>query len=161
MINQWAADHGIAPAAVRDLFARLGALEHLPGAPTGSEAAAQKLCQLEASRQGARLWRNNVGATTTDTGQHIRYGLCNESARVNARLKSSDLIGIRPVVITPAHVGSTIGQFIAREIKKPGWVFRQSDKRAVAQASFLALVTSLGGDAKFSTGELDSPVKAG
>src|SRR5438034_502134 len=115
-----------------------------------SEAGVLSDIRLEASEKGARLWRNNVGATYTPTGQFIRYGLANDSALLNKTIKSADLIGIRPVIITPQHVGSIIGQFISREIKKPGWRYSHTE-REQAQSNWAELIISLGGDACFVT----------
>lgn len=140
---EWAARWGIPYYALVDLAATLCPPGTAPAA-TGSEAAVQQTIRLEASQAGCRLWRNNVGAV-----DGLRYGLANDSPAMNARLKSSDLIGIRPVVITPAMVGRTIGQFMAREVKRPGWVFR-GDARERAQLAFLTLVWSMGGDACFA-----------
>ena len=153
-LNEWAIKHGVPYEALEDLRANFGLISTDPEAPTigNNEAAAQSKVRLEASRKGARLWRNNVGATMDDRGNFIRYGLANDSKQMNTVIKSSDLIGIRPVVITADMVGHTIGQFIAREIKAPTWHFTGT-AREVAQLKFLELIVSLGGDAKFATGE--------
>lgn len=149
-LTQWAARHGVSAEALAELT---GIVTDPQSAPTGqSEAAVQQLVRLEASRLGMRLFRNNVGACKDDTGRVIRYGLCNDSAQMNKAVKSSDLIGIRPVVITPDMMGHTIGQFVAREVKRPGWSYRGTD-REVAQQAFGQLILKLGGDFKFCTGE--------
>ncbi len=113
-----------------------------------SEAGVGKRLQLEYAQNGDILWRNNVGACEDNRGNHIRYGLANVSKGMNKRVKSSDYVGIRKVLITPEMVGQTIGQFTAIETKKPGWVFTGSD-REVAQRRFIELVIALGGHAKF------------
>lgn len=107
---------------------------------------------LEASRQGALLWRNNVGVAHTVDNRFIRFGLCNESERVNRVTKSSDFIGLEPVLITGDMVGAFIGRFIALETKRPGWVYKGT-KREKAQLNFINLVNSLGGRAMFTTGD--------
>jgi hypothetical protein len=48
-------------------------------------------------------------------------------------------------------VGYTIGQFVSREIKIPGWKF-QNTEREQAQLKWAELIISLGGDACFTTG---------
>ena len=116
-----------------------------------SEAAVSVEVRLEASRLGIRLWRNNVGAGYMQDGSFIRWGLANESAAMNRLIKSADLIGVRPILITPAMVGRTIGQFVSREAKRAGWKWSGTD-REVAQLAWADLVNSLGGDAAFTTG---------
>ena len=118
-----------------------------------SESAAQVLVRLEAARKGVTLWRNNVGVLLDKRGVPVRYGLANDSSAVNSQFKSADLIGIRPLLITPAHVGLVVGQFVSREIKAPGWRFSPNDPREAAQLRWAELVLSLGGDAAFATGE--------
>ena len=115
------------------------------------EIELQKLIQLEASKQGIRLWRNNIGATYDQTGRFIRYGLANESAAVNHNLKSGDLIGITPRIIGPEDVGQTLGQFTSIEVKKPGWVYTGT-ARERAQQAWIDLILRLGGIAKFMNG---------
>ena len=117
-----------------------------------SEAEVQSIVRLEAARKGIRLYRNNVGAGKLENGAFIRWGLANDSAAVNDRLKSSDLIGIRAVQITPDMVGKTIGVFVCRECKREGWVYTGNDEEE-AQLRFLHLIRDLGGDAGFATGE--------
>lgn len=116
-----------------------------------SEAGILSDIRLEASEVGARLWRNNVGATYTPNGQFIRYGLANDSPATNKNIKSADLIGIRPILITPDHVGQIIGQFISREVKAPNWRY-SGNERELAQLRWAELILSLGGDACFTIG---------
>lgn len=60
------------------------------------EAAVQTAVRVRAGELGIRLWRNNVGACTDQTGRMIRYGLANDSAQMSKRIKSGDLIGWMP-----------------------------------------------------------------
>lgn len=154
LLTQWAARHGVSQAALAELRVMMG-VDTDPAkctAKAGSEAAVQTAIRLEASRLGVRLWRNNVGACKDESGRIIRYGLCNDSAQLNKRIKSSDLIGVRPVVITPDMVGQRIGQFVAREVKRPGWKYAGTE-REKAQLAFIELLLSLGADAAFASGE--------
>lgn len=121
------------------------------GAPS-AEAHAQSLVRLEAAALGIHLWRNNNGALKDDRGVPVRFGLANDNAAINKVFKSSDLIGIRPVTITPAMVGHVLGQFTAREMKRPGWTYADTPRER-AQAAFIHAVQALGGDAAFATGE--------
>lgn len=162
-LEQWAIKWGIPFAALQDLRQNFGLINTDPTAPIkgNNEAAVQAKVRLEASRVGARLWRNNVGATMDERGNFIRYGLANDSKQMNEVIKSSDLIGIRPVLITPQHVGHIIGQFMAREIKEPTWNY-SATKREQAQLKFLELIKSKGGDACFATreGTIDNSVNS-
>ena len=131
------------------------------------EAGAQQNARFAIGRAGGLVWRNNVGATPAKVDAHcpkchfhfeikqriIRYGLCNDSPQLNAIFKSSDLIGVMPRLITQQMVGSTIGQFIAVEVKTPDWVYKNKG-REVQQQAFLTLVANKGGNAQFSTGEV-------
>lgn len=153
-IQNWARKWGVGPEALKELHIELGLVNTDPTAPPvgNNEAAVQVKVRLEASDKGGILWRNNVGALKDERGVPVRYGLANESKAMNESIKSSDLIGLRPVLIQPHHMGQTIGQFVAREVKEPTWAYSAS-KREVAQLRFLNLVASLGGDACFVTGE--------
>jgi hypothetical protein len=116
-----------------------------------TESQVQALARVEASEAGCRIWRNNVGVAVDHAGRPVRYGLANESAQINRVLKSSDLIGIKPLLILPEHVGSTLGIFLARECKGSEWRYMHT-AREQAQKKFIDLVNSLGGDAAFLTG---------
>lgn len=67
---------------------------------SGIETAILKRVMLEASRLGATVWRNNVGAYKDKTGRLVTYGVCNPGG--------ADLIGIYK------------GRFLAIEVKAPG-----------------------------------------
>lgn len=150
-MNAWAAKWGIPAEAMRELMAELNTE---PGLLAGAtETAVQGRIMLAAAQRGARLWRNNVGAYVDKTGRMVRYGLCNSSKKLNDSVKSSDTIGLRPVLITAQHVGTVIGQFMAVEVKKGDWKPGLS-ARELAQAKFMQIVRDLGGVAGFSTGAL-------
>lgn len=151
-LTTWAARWGIPADALADLQATITAPDTLPVELARNEADVQAAVRLEASRRGCRLWRNNVGVLKDERGVPVRFGLANDSAAVNHSVKSADLIGVRPVLIRPDHVGATIGQFVSRECKAPGWRFRGSD-RELAQMKWAQIVTALGGDACFANGE--------
>jgi hypothetical protein len=152
-MNQWAIKWGIPFEAVEDLRREFGLVSTDPSPISGeSEAAVQTRIRLEASRKGCRLWRNNVGGTYTQDGGFLRYGLANDSKQMNDTIKSSDLVGIRPVTIANDHVGRVLGQFVCREVKAADWRY-SGTKRELAQLKFLELVMSLGGDAAFANGE--------
>lgn len=160
-VYQWAARHGVTLQALTELAGIFGmhGTPHavseghdLPPAVKGtSEAAVQAAVRLEAARKGVRLFRNNVGALIDSRGIPVRYGLANESKQVNDVMKSADLIGWRPVLIGPQHVGQVIGQFVSREVKAVGWHYTGSD-REPAQLAWAQLVTAGGGDAAFCAG---------
>lgn len=150
-LHVWAQRWGVSALALAELAAVLGA-GAVAGSPEGaSESAVQVAVRLEASRAGIRLWRNNVGGMYDENGRFVRFGLANETAAMNKVIKSADLIGVRPVVITPAHIGSTIGQFCSREVKAGGWGYTGSD-REKAQLAWAQLIVALGGDAGFASG---------
>ena len=119
-----------------------------------NEAYSQQEIRLESGVLGCRLWRNNNGACKDENGRVIRYGLGNDSAKMNKKKKSSDLIGITPVIITPAMVGRKMGVFTSIEAKAPGWHFTGTD-REFAQKSWIELVRGLGGVSGFATSRTD------
>lgn len=116
-----------------------------------SEEVNQQQARLIMSRIMGHAWRNNSGAYLDDNGSMVRYGLCNDSAQLNAHTKSSDLIGITPTLITQQMVGYHLGVFTALEIKPSGWKLRPSDKRGNAQANFHRIVREACGFAGFVT----------
>ena len=119
------------------------------GAKMSVESTVQNQVLLTGSQFGMLLQRNNNGACIDETGRLIRYGLMNESKKVNQEIKSSDLIGITPVQITGHMVGRTVGIYTALECKETGWKMRPSDDRAKAQLKYIELVRSYGGIAGF------------
>lgn len=154
-IMQWAIRHGVSYQALQELqgiFGMHGGHTMPKGHEGVSEAAAQSAIRLEAPRKGCHLFRNNVGALKDDRGVPVRYGLANDSKALNKVIKSGDLIGWRPVLIQPHHVGSVIAQFLSRECKPVDWRYTGTDHE-VAQLNWAQLVMAHGGDAGFATGE--------
>ncbi len=167
-LELWAKKHNISQVALDDFKSMVGILESSvksESTRTGDESKNQNNVVQESSEKGGRLYRNNVGATAAKIHtkcmacgkthvayqQPVRYGLCNESTKVNQVFKSSDLVGLMPVLITPEMVGATIGQFTAREIKHTGWKYTGTE-REQGQLNWINLVLSLGGNACFATG---------
>jgi len=155
MILTWATRWSIPAAAILELQQVLGAATQ-PANPTaapGSEAAVQNAVRVaHAQRTTGRLFRNNTGCLLDERGVPVRFGLCNDTPAINKVAKSSDLIGITPVL---CKCGVTHGVFTAYECKRTGWHFTGTD-REQAQLNFGNLVVALGGIFKFvsSTEEL-------
>ncbi len=110
-----------------------------------AESSIQAEVRLLASQRGWRLFRNNCGVLPDRNGRPVRFGLANDSAKLNRDIASADLIGIRPVLILPEHVGRTLGVFASVECKHPDWKPTASDERYAAQCRWRDLVLSLGG----------------
>jgi hypothetical protein len=98
------------------------------------EQSIMQRVQLEATRKGWRVFRNNVGCLMDQRGVPVRYGLM---------VGSGDLIGWRPVTITPEMVGQTLAQFVSLEVKGPRGVVSEAQQRwagMVERAGGLAIV---------------------
>lgn len=153
ILEQWAAKWGVSAQALADLAAMYAADSGTSENNGTAESYVQSAVRLEAPHKGVLLMRNNVGALKDERGVPVRYGLMNDTSKLNDRIKSSDLIGIRRVLIGPGDVGKVIGQFVARECKRSDWVLRGAGTaRERAQMEFLNLVNSWGGDGKFANG---------
>lgn len=153
-LRKWASEFNVSLAAIVELERRLGLVSNnawVPGNTSPkSEARVQDEIRLEAARLGIRLWRNNSGAYKDNTGRWVRYGLANDSAQLNERLKSPDLIGWRKRLITQDMVGGTIGQCVMREVKPEGWFFTATEHEA-AQLAFMNLGLIDGCDVCFAS----------
>lgn len=162
--NEWVQRNPQAAAELAQVTAQQPTIASASGF---DEAYAQQQARFNISRAGGLSWRNNVGATPAKVPYHcprchfegeveqriVRYGLANDSHQLNSVIKSSDLIGVMPRTITPGMVGTTIGQFIAVECKRPGWNYTGKG-REVQQQAYHAVVMDKGGLAQFSTGEV-------
>lgn len=113
------------------------------------ETTVQKEVMLDMVNRGGLAWRNNVGAAVDHSGNHVRYGLANISKKMNKKLKSSDVIGVTTVVITPDMVGKKVGIITAIEVKKEGWERSPTNEREEAQENFHNIVKEAGGIAGF------------
>ena len=94
-----------------------------------NEAYVQNKIRLAVGSGEVRLFRNNTGALLDMQGRLVKFGLCKGS---------SDLIGFKPVTITPDMVGQKIPIFSAIEVKDKG-------KTTVDQKNFINIVQKAGG----------------
>lgn len=148
-ITQWAIKHGVSHVALAELELMAGIDKDTENNNEGmSESYIQQAVVVDGSKNGGKLMRNNVGALQDTTGRWVRYGLMNQSKKMNSKIKSSDLIGWNRITIGPEHVGQRIAQFKAREVKEGGWTYKATP-REKAQKSFIDWVNLNGGDAKF------------
>lgn len=108
-----------------------------------------KQVQIQATAKGWRLFRNSVGQgwqgkkasvigrdgeiVQLSGARRVKFGLA---------LGSSDLVGWRPVVITPDMVGKTVAQFVSVECKT-----REYSKTTPDQDNWLDQVAESGGAA--------------
>lgn len=134
---QWAMKWQVPQAALAELL-DLGTVDG-DDAAERSEASVVRDCRVEADVLGGVLWRNNSGATFDARKRMIRYGLGNDSKKLNRDYKSPDLVGIAPG-----------GRFWCAECKPPGWKGVRND-REKAQQNFGRHVMSLGGLFTFAT----------
>lgn len=98
-----------------------------------SEGGNQNRIREHYAEQGWRLWRNNSGVLEDKRGVPVRYGLANDSKQVNEQIKSGDLIGWRPRLITPDMVGGVIAEFVSIEAKPDGWKMPRPTHRMIAR----------------------------
>jgi hypothetical protein len=106
------------------------------------EQAIMQRVALEATRKGWRVFRNNVGVLLDQRGVPVRYGLM---------VGSGDLIGWRPVTITPDMVGQQLAQFVSLEVKGP------RGRMSPEQARWAAMVEEAGGLALVVRGAEELP----
>jgi hypothetical protein len=112
----------------------------------GQETNLQRRIMVRLSRQGVTIFRNNTGVAIFPDGSRVAYGLCPGS---------SDLIGWKPVTVTPDMVGKRLAVFVAVEVKPPGPI-RGDKKRLEAQRNFLNAVKTAGGISGIAQSENDA-----
>lgn len=157
---EWAARWAIPAQALREL-ADLSIVQPEADALVGgkTEAYVQSAIRLEAPAKGVILWRNNVGAGSLHQEadlcdrcrmlkkRPIRWGLANDSKKLNTAIKSADLVGIRRIIVTADMVGKMLGQFVSRECKREDWNYTATEAEQ-AQLAWATTVNDWGGDAK-------------
>ena len=141
---------------------------------SASEAAVQTAIRIRAAELGVRPWRNNVGVAEGESGRPIRFGLANDSAQMNKRLKSGDLIGWVRRGLYPHAAGQgfsirytdpspgtfNLAVFLSVECKREDWFKDHDDPmttardrfndREEAQAKWIDMVRADGGIAGFA-----------
>lgn len=125
------------------------------------ESSIMKRLQVNASKLGARVLRNNVGMAWTGQAQHIGVmtnvtlkpgDLILRSAvpiKFGLGVGSSDLIGWQSATITPDMVGKLFARFVALEIKT------DKGKPTDEQLQFLTAIKIAGGIAGIARNEDD------
>lgn len=122
------------------------------------EGKASQAVRVRASTWGLKLFRNQSGALCDKDGRLIRFGLGNESKKLNQELKTGDFVGWTSLVITPEMVGKTVPIFTNIEAKAAGFKPRveyNKNSREYAQNKFNLLVEAAGGMAGFASCEND------
>ena len=147
---EWCERWSIPPQAVQEFYALFQVPKTDHDDERGESAVQGEIIRAANPTIDASLWRNNNGACTDETGRLIRYGLGHVSKKFNLQWKSSDLIGITPILVTPRHVGYRLGVFTAVEVKEPGWS-KPKNEHERGQANFLASVLAKGGIGMFAT----------
>lgn len=71
------------------------------------ETKVQNRIMMDMSEKGYLVWRNQVGLFKTLDGRTVNIGIKG----------SSDLMAVKPTVITPEMVGQTLAVFVAVEVK--------------------------------------------
>ena len=119
-----------------------------------NESSIMKDIQLKWSKNGWRLWRNNVALGWAGEPKRLKNGdiLLSNPRPLHSGLcvGSSDLIGFIPTVIKPEHLGKTLAIFAAIECKS------KSGRLTEQQKFFLDMVTKSGGHARCARGYEDS-----
>lgn len=120
-----------------------------------NESTVQDEIRLDSSQYGGLL-RNNSGVYNPDDPptSWTRWGLGNDSKKINEVRKSSDLIGCTAVVITPEMIGHTVAVLTVVEVKKQGWRYSATKKNR-AQLNFINWVRSNGGVGCFAQSVFD------
>lgn len=116
------------------------------------EGRASQEVRKRASDWKARLLRNNSGVLNDKLGRPVRFGLGNESPKINKIYKTGDYVGWFPVTITPEMVGKTVAVFANLEVKALGFIVKSDynpKSREYAQNNFNKLVIANGGIAGF------------
>lgn len=136
-IYSWAKRWCVPDQAIHEL--QLMSLPHVDrsGESHSLETDVSAKIRIRAAHLGVILLRNNSGVGVNPNGRPVRFGLGNDSKKINKVRKSSDLIGLAPN-----------GQFIAIETKRSGWRYRATDEE-VAQRNFLDMVIRMNGIAGF------------
>ncbi len=87
------------------------------------ETKIQNRIMIDMSKKGYLVWRNQVGLFKTMDGRTVNIGIKG----------SSDLMAVKPTVITPDMVGQTLAVFVAVEVKTA--TGRQSEPQKKWQAA--------------------------
>lgn len=118
------------------------------------EEKANQDVRLRVTSWGMRMFRNNSGVLMNPNGVPVRFGLGNESKKINKVLKSPDLVGVYELEITPEMVGKKVAVFSGIEVKKKGFKEKENyneNSREFGQNNFIKLIKKFGGLAGFAS----------
>lgn len=142
---EWATKWRVPAEAFRELCLCSIDVAHVDGRDE-SEARVQSRVRLEAAQKNMLLYRNQRGAGKLESGNFVRFGLCNDSEKIGDKFKSADLIGLESVLITQEMIGTIIGRFLSVECKPSDWKFSGTIEE-VAQVNWATIINAAGGRA--------------
>lgn len=124
-----------------------------------TETEIQRDIQTRLVGPDVRLWRNTVGHGWQGIVSRLPDGsvLIRRPRAITFGLApgSSDLIGLRSVLITPEMVGQRVAVFLAVEVKT------ERGRATDEQLSFIGMVNALGGRAGLARSLFDAQVLTG
>lgn len=104
-----------------------------------TETEIQNLSRVAVQDAGGVAWRNNRGCLPREDGTPIRFGLANDSSKLDKVFKTGDLVGLFPhfLKIPGGDTGFQVGIFCMWECKPEDWVWRGTERERAQWAAIM------------------------